>query len=134
RRFLVLSGLVSCRGCFDLAVWSVGTCPQAFFHRRRNESGDVAAKAEDFLHEPRADEGELLSGEKKNSFESGLQAAIHERHLQLVFVIGNSADAAEDYASVLAERVVREESFKRVDFDIGKLARRFAQHFGSLGN
>jgi exopolyphosphatase/pppGpp-phosphohydrolase len=36
---------------------------QSFLDSRRNQAGDVAAEAEDFLHQFRADEGELLSGE-----------------------------------------------------------------------
>ena len=77
-------------------------------------------QSDDFLHQPRADEGVRLAGHEKDGFDFGPKAAIHERHLQFVFVIRDGADAAQDDAGAALGRVVHQQAVEGADLDVGE--------------
>src|SRR5271168_2079934 len=105
---------------------------QALFHEGWDEACNVSAEADDYLDQSGTDEGKGFAGEEESGFESGLQAAIHEGHLQFVFVVGDGADAAEDHAGVSLQGVVGEETVEGIDFDVFEGADSFGQHFHAL--
>jgi len=92
-------------------------------HRRRDEAPDVAAEAEDFFDQARGDEGVLDGGEHEDGLDFGAELAVHERHLQFVFVVGDGADAADDDFGVQAAHEVDEEAVEGVHFDAGDAVR-----------
>jgi hypothetical protein len=75
----------------------------------------------------------LLSGEEEDGFDLRLQAAVHQGHLEFVFVVGDGADAAHDYAGAFANGVVREKAVEEVDFDVRVWGRDGDEHFHPLG-
>ena len=75
-----------------------------------------------------------LPGQHKNGFQARLEFAIHQRHLQFVFVVRNSADAAKDHASAAFASVIDEQSFEHIHFDVRPFLGDFAQHLHALGH
>src|SRR5947209_7134386 len=52
------------------------TPPQPLLDRRRDEPRNIAAEAENFLHQARADEGVGFVGHHKNGFDTGTEPAV----------------------------------------------------------
>src|SRR4051794_18270195 len=94
--------------CVICLLRNLNSRPKALLDEGRNQPQNIPAERDDFLHEPRADEGESFTSEKEDGFKSGLQAAIHQSHLQLVLVIGNGAYSAQDGIGIAAHRIVCE--------------------------
>jgi len=64
----------------------------------------------------------------------GFQFAIHERHLQFVFVIRDGANASKDYPCAPLAGVIDQQALENVDFDSGPLLGDLAKHFDAFGN
>jgi len=104
------------------------------FDERGNQAGERAAKLRDFADKLRAQVAVGFTREHKDGFEARLEFAVHQRHLEFVFVIGDGSDAAEDYGGVALAGVVDEQALEDVDFDARELPGDFAQHFDTLGD
>ena len=102
------------------------------FDARGDEAVDVAAEADDFFDEAGADEGEGFAGQEEDGFDFGTEAAVHEGHLEFVFVVGDGADAADDEAGAAAGGVVGEQAVEGFDADVFAAGEGFADHFGAL--
>ena len=62
--------------------------------------------------------GILFGGHHENGFNARFQPAIHQSHLQLVFVVGNSSNAAHDCVGVLSSQgVLDQQALKTIDTD-----------------
>src|ERR1700688_3647464 len=107
---------------------------QLLFYNRGNQVGQRSAKLRNFAHQFCAQITVRLAGQHENSFETWLQFALHEPHLQFVFVIGDGANAPQNYASAALARVIHQQAFEYVDFDGGPLFGDFAEHFDAFGH
>src|SRR6185503_9814621 len=68
------------------------------FNRRRHEPADLAAEAEHFLDQTRAQIRVLLRRHREHRLERRLQVTIHQGHLELVFEIRYGAETANQRA------------------------------------
>src|ERR1051325_9822368 len=84
----ILTSFIQCRD-------SGKAIPEAFLDDRRDQPGNIAAQPEHLFHQPGAEERMRLARQQKKRFHLRPQTAIHQGHLQLVFVIGNCPDAAQ---------------------------------------
>src|SRR5215510_5639618 len=74
-------------------------------HQRRNQPFDRTSKFEYFPNQARAEVTISFSRHHEDRLNPGLQATIHQGHLQLIFIIGDRPDAAHDNLSFLADRI-----------------------------
>src|SRR5712692_10075782 len=58
---------------------------------------DLAAQLRDLLDEARGDELVLVVGHEEHRLDMGIEAVVHAGHLELVFEIGDGAQAAHDH-------------------------------------
>ena len=65
-------------------------------------------------------------------FDLWLDFAIHHGHLQLVFVVGDGADAAHDHAGFFGACIVHQQAVEYVNLDVHPLERRGLQHLHAL--
>ena len=107
---------------------------QALDDQRRHEPFDGAAELGHFAHDARAEIAVFFRGHHEDGFDVGLETAVHERHLEFVFVVGDGADAAEDDLGVAAADIVDEQAVEEIDFDVGPFAGDLAEHFRALGS
>src|SRR5882672_6099205 len=109
-------------------------CTQHLLDDGGHQIGQGRAVLRDFPHQLGTQVAVRLAGKHEHGLQPRLELAIHQRHLQLVFVIGNGADAAENHAGMPLARVVHEQPFKHVHFHISPLLGDFTQHLHTLGN
>src|SRR5579872_685387 len=69
---------------------------QTIFHVLGDESADVPAQPEDLFHQSRTYVGIRLRGHHEHGFDTRLQAAVHESHLEFIFVVADRADTAQN--------------------------------------
>src|ERR1051326_492925 len=69
--------------------------PQPLLHQLRHQPAHGAAKAKNLFDQPRAQVRVGLGWHHENSFQLRLQLAVHQRHLQFVFVVTDGADASQ---------------------------------------
>src|SRR5512134_2200056 len=69
---------------------------QAAFDDVRNDALDGSAQGDDFLHEARAHVRVRLGRHHEHRLHLGVEAAVHERHLHLVFEIRHGAQPPDD--------------------------------------
>src|SRR6185369_3528335 len=93
---------------------------------------NVPTESEDFFHQAGTDERVCLIGHHEHGFDIRAKAAIHESHLQLVFVIRDGANTAEENLGRVPGGIIHQEPFERIDLDIGIDLDDFAEHFGAL--
>ena len=97
-----------------------------------DEAGDVTAEAEDLLEHTGADEGVAAGGLEEDGFDIRGEAAVHEGHLELVLVVGDGADAAQDGGAAEGAGEVDHEPVKSGDGDVVEGGGGFAEHLGAL--
>src|SRR5438105_1806303 len=83
--------------------------------RRRHQPGNIPAESEDLFHQPGTDKRISLIGHHEHSFDIRTKPAIHEGHLQLVLIIRNSANSAEQNLSGVFRRVIHQEPIEGID-------------------
>src|SRR5579863_8392393 len=72
---------------------------QALFNNWRHQPVNGSAQLRNFTDQPGAQITVRLSGHHENRFDVGLKFAVHQRHLQFVFVIADGANSAQNYLS-----------------------------------
>ena len=75
-----------------------------------------------------------FTGHQKDRFDLRLEPPIHERHLQLVFVVGNRADPTQNDAGAALRRVMDQQAVEGADFNIAETVHHFVQHLDALGD
>src|SRR5512132_1979590 len=65
------------------------------FDRRRHQPANLAAEAEHFLDQTRAEVCVLLRWHHEHRLERRLEMAVHQRHLELVFEIRHGTEAPD---------------------------------------
>jgi hypothetical protein len=109
-------------------------CFEAFHDALGDEGGDVAAETEDALDESGADVGVLFRRHHEEGFELGVELAVHHGHLELVLVVGDGADAAEDGGCALLAGEVDQEAVEGGDGDVADGGDGFGDHLETLGD
>src|ERR1700681_2476141 len=105
---------------------------QSFFNDRRHKSLQGTAELGDLAHQLRTQVAIGFAGQHKYGFQAGFELAIHQCHLQFVFVVGDSANPAQDHAGMALARIVNEQAVEDFDFNAGPLPGNLAQHFDAL--
>jgi len=98
----------------------------------RHQTCYVPAKAENFFQHPRTDK-RIASGRlQKNRLDLRSQAPVHQRHLELVFVIGDGPDAAQHSRCPLPACKLDHKTVKRSHRHIAKRTGGFFEHLDTL--
>src|SRR2546421_6431430 len=108
--------------------------PQALFNDGRDQTGQRTAEARDFTNQSSAQITVRLSRQHENGFESRLQLAVHQSHLQFVLIIGDGANTAQNHAGATLPRIVHQQSIKYVDFHTAPGAGDLAKHLDAFRN
>src|ERR1017187_8203433 len=124
-------GVMSCQ-LLNSALLILQTLAETLLYRWRNKPRNIPAQADNLFHQFRADERELLSGQQEYSLQLRLQAPVHQRHLQFIFVIRDRPDAAQNHARAPVQCVVGEQSVEAIHFNVLEPARDFGQHLHPL--
>src|SRR5690606_36324563 len=103
-------------------------------HQRRlddvgDEAGDVPAELPDLLHLARREECELRIGRHEERLDARY-AVVHLGHLQLVLVVADGPEPADDDGDVLLLAVVHRQAVERVDADVAVLLGGLGDHLG----
>src|ERR1700721_76918 len=94
-----------------------------------NQAGDFSVKAEDLFHHARADEGETPGRLQEDCLDLWREAAVHERHLEFVLVVGDGSDATQNSRGADGPGEVHHEAVEGGHRDIVQRARGPLQHF-----
>lgn len=105
---------------------------QALDDQRRYQSFDGAAELGDLAHNARTEITVFFRGHHENGFHIGFEPSIHERHLELVLVVGDGANAAQDGVGIAPAHIVHQKPIEEIHFHIGPLAGDFTEHFRAL--
>ena len=100
----------------------------------RHQSLHRSAGLRHFAHQARADVGILVGGHHENGLQGGLELAVHQRHLQFVFVVADRPDAAQDASRLHGFRVLHHQPVKGVDANILQMRCERPQHLQPLGH
>lgn len=73
-----------------------------------------------------------FAGHEENGLDFGREPAIHEGHLEFVFVVGDGANAADDDAGSALGRIAHEQAIEGDHFDIGQAVDHFGEHVDAL--
>lgn len=73
-----------------------------------------------------------LAGHQKNRFDLWPQAAIHQCHLQLVLIIRDGPNAADDDGGAALRRKIDQQSIERGDLDVGDVFDHLLHHGDAL--
>src|ERR1700754_2886300 len=74
-----------------------------------DKARDRASQFEYFFDEPGTEIRICLCRHQENGFNLWLKPTIHQRHLQLVFVIADGADASDNHLRLLVEGIIDEQ-------------------------
>ena len=89
------------------------------FHDRRHQIGHPSPELEDLLDQPRGQVRVALGGHHEDRLDAGIEAPIHERHLELVLEVREGPDAPHDHRGPHLPRVAHEQAGEGVDADPG---------------
>ena len=87
----------------------------------RHQAGQRAAQLGNLAHDARAEVRILLRRHHEDGFHPRLHFAIHQRHLQLKFIIADGANAAQHRVRVLPDAIAHQQAVEDVDADIVEL-------------
>src|SRR5690606_315595 len=102
---------------------------QPALHGRKDELADVAAQDGDFAHDGARNELVLIRGRHEQGLDLGQQVAVHAGHLEFIFEVGNSAQAADDDPPVLRAHEILQQAGKAADLDVRIVAQDFLGDF-----
>src|SRR5438045_544761 len=91
----------SCTVCIRYSFFLLSTTRQrpalhSLPDRGRHQARDVSAQRGHFLHQLGTDERVRFACQKKYSFNARVQPPVHQSHLQLVLIIGERPNTAQD--------------------------------------
>src|SRR5882724_2352292 len=115
-------------GTLACASHSRNLCAQHLLDDGGHQIRQGRAVLRDFPHQLGTQVAVRFSGKHKHGLQPRFELTVHQRHLQLVFVIGNGADAAENHPGMPLARVVHQQAFEHVHFHVSPLLGDFAQH------
>jgi hypothetical protein len=98
-------------------TWTLGHFgAQALFNNGRNQPGERAAQMGNFANQFCTEITVGFARQHEYGFQARLEFAIHQRHLEFVFVVGYRANAAKDDGGAAFSRVFHEQSLENVNF------------------
>src|SRR5262245_39025697 len=125
-----------CASAIDIANLSnglnLGFPAHPLLNGRRHEPANLAAEAEHFLNQTRAQIRVLLRRHHEHRLERRLQMPIHERHLELVLEIRYCAETANQRAGPPPAGVLDEQPVEGVHFDVRVLAEHLSNDLDAL--
>ena len=95
--------------------------------------GDVPAEPRDLADDRGRNERVLLRRGQEQRFDVRMQVAVHPRHLEFVFEVGNRAQTTQDDPRPLLADKVHQQRGKADDLDVGKRGQRLPRHRHPLG-
>jgi len=107
---------------------------QAAYHCLRDQPFHGAAQLKDILDEPRADVRILLIGHQKHCLYLRSQAPVHQSHLQLVLVVADGANPAQNGLSMLFENKLHQQPIEGRDRNVIEALNCFGKHLDPLRN
>src|SRR5581483_5442278 len=105
---------------------------QAFFHQVRDQALDRSAETDDLLHQPRTDIGVSFGRHHEHSLDLRAELAVHQGHLQLVFVIADGANAAENDRGIHLLGVFHQQALEGVHPHVVVVCGSFLQHVAAF--
>ncbi len=75
----------------------------------------------------------MLAGRQKHGFDYPVNAAVHARHLEFVFEVGDGAQAADNDLRAFFMDEVHEQRVEADDFDIRQVAEDLGGHLDTIG-
>ena len=93
---------------------------------------DGAAELEGGFDAAAREVGVFRVGGDEEGFYLGRELAVHLRELELVFEVGERAQAADYYAALLLAHEVDEQAVEVFDLDVRKVDERLARHYLAL--
>src|SRR5271157_2041816 len=109
----------------DLVAYSL-------FHHFRQESGEWSAQLRDLPHDSRTEIGVLFGRHQEQRFYTRLHLVIHQRHLQLEFVVTDRADATQHRVRVLLDAVSHQQPLENINGDVVEPRGHFLDHLLAL--
>src|SRR5919109_925065 len=101
---------------------------QSLFHNRWNQPVQRAPMLSDLPHQLGTQVAIRFAGQHEHGFQTRLEFPVHQRHLQFIFIIRNSANTAQNHARPAFPRVINQQPFKHVHLDVCPLLCDLAQH------
>ena len=92
----------------------------------------IPAKSGDFLHDAGTEVGVVFLGREIDRFQSRLQLAIHEGHLEFKFKIRNGAEAANNGENSMLAGKIHKQALEWQNGDGRVITESFAQHGDAL--
>src|SRR4030095_16030757 len=124
-----------CASAIDIANLSnglnLGFPAHPLLNGRRHQPANLAAEAEHFLDQARAQIRVLLRRHHEHRLERRLQMTIHQRHLELVFEIRDRAKTANQRAGPSPSGVLDKQTVEGVHLDVRVLAEHIADDLRS---
>ena len=99
-----------------------------------NQAFDGSAKLRDLAHQARTQVRILFGRHHEHRLQPRLEFAVHQRHLEFVFVVADGANPAQDGARLDAQRVVHRKAVEGVDRHVVKALGHRLQHLAAVGH
>src|SRR5450755_4251460 len=81
----------------------------------RHQAFDGSAELRDFAYQTRTQVRIFFGGHHEHRLQTGLEFAIHQRHLQFILIVADGANAAHNDLGLDAQRVVHGEAIESVN-------------------
>jgi hypothetical protein len=91
--------------------------PQRPLDYRVDQVRDVAPQAGDLTNQAGTEKGEMQGRNQEHGFETLVQLAVHQRHLELVFEIADGAKTAYHEVGTDVSGKIDQQAVKRLDID-----------------
>src|ERR1035438_6327321 len=100
----------------------------------RHQAIDGPAELRDFAYQTRTQVRIFFGGHHEHRFQTRLEFAVHQRHLEFVLIVAKGANAAQDDPRLDAQRVVHGETVKSVHRHVVKVRSHSLQHLATIGD
>jgi hypothetical protein len=105
---------------------------EALGHVEWDQAVHLAAEADYLFHQARTDERISTCRLQEYSFDLWGETPVHQGHLELIFVVGDGADATQDGRGPALASEIDHQPFEGGDGDIAQLTSRFLEHLDPL--
>src|ERR1043165_9805597 len=100
--------------------------------RGGNKAADIAAQLNHFFYEAGTNERISFGRHEKDRLDLAFKPAVHERHLQFIFIIRYGANTAENHARAAALCVRDQQPFEAVYFNVAHVRQNLPYHLDTL--
>src|SRR5215471_8749116 len=112
-------------------------CTLKFFtepllHQIRYQTPHGTAKSKNLFHQPRAQVRVSFGRHHEDCFQLRLEFAVHQGHLQFVFIVADGTNTTQDRFGLLLDRVIHQQALENVDLDVFVGSNHLFQHGATL--